>query len=69
MIHEVSDPVVGVYHSDTFVAALRQAGADDVTLMRYEDGSGHGVFRSNIDETGPAREAFFARTLKKNNSK
>jgi len=32
--------------------------------MRIE-GAGHGVFGQNIEMTGPAREAFFARTLKK----
>ncbi len=65
LIHEASDQVVGVYQSDNLVKALREAGAKDVTLKRYEDGSGHGVFLKNIKETGPAREAFFARTLKK----
>jgi len=64
VIHEESDRTVGVYHSDNFVKALREAGAKDVTYMRFEDGSGHGMFSRNIDQTAPAREAFFARTLK-----
>ena len=63
LVHEASDPVVGVYHSENFVKALREAGAKDVTFKRYEDGSGHGAFGANIKQTGPAREAFFTRTL------
>ena len=65
LVHEASDPVVGVYQSDELVKALRQAGAEDAAYMRYEDGSGHRVFIANIEETGPAREAFFQRTLGK----
>jgi len=65
LIHEKSDRVVPVSNSDDFVKALRKAGAKDITYMRYEDGSGHGVFARNIQETGPAREAFFERTLRK----
>ena len=68
LVHEESDRTVGVYHADNFVKALREAGAKDVTYMRYTDGSGHGVFGAKIAETGPAREAFFARTLKKKES-
>jgi acetyl esterase/lipase len=64
LIHEESDRLVPVANSDNFVKALRDAGAKDVTYMRYEDGSGHGVFLKNIKETGPAREAFFERTLR-----
>ncbi|MBL7188783.1 MAG: hypothetical protein ISS70_20850 [Phycisphaerae bacterium] len=52
-----------------FVKALREAGAKDVTYMRYKDGSGHGTFFANIKETGPAREKFFERTLKGRHSK
>jgi len=44
---------------------LEKAGAKDVTYRRYTDGSGHGVFSRNIQETGPAMEAFFARTIGK----
>ena len=69
LIHEESDRVVPVSNSDDFVKALREAGAKDVTYMRYEDGSGHGVFARNIEETGPAREAFFERTLMKKKDK
>ncbi|MHC4700142.1 MAG: prolyl oligopeptidase family serine peptidase, partial [Planctomycetota bacterium] len=63
LIHGDADKTVGVYHSDNFVKALRQAGAKDITYMRYADGSGHGVFGAKIEETRPAREKFFARTL------
>ncbi len=65
LVHEESDRLVAVRQADEFVKALREAGAKDVTYMRYTDGSGHGVFAANIKETGPAREAFFERTLKK----
>ena len=68
-VHDNSDSTVPVWHSDEFVEALRDAGAKDVTYMRYDNASGHGVFGRNIAETGPAREAFFERTLtKKTNS-
>jgi len=64
LVHEESDRLVAVRQADEFVKALREAGAKDVTYMRYTDGSGHGVFAANIKDTGPAREAFFERTLK-----
>ncbi|MHC4567984.1 MAG: alpha/beta fold hydrolase, partial [Planctomycetota bacterium] len=63
LVHADADRTVGVYQSDNFVKALREAGAKDVTYMRYTDGSGHGVFGAKIAQTGPAREKFFARTL------
>ena len=63
LFHEVSDRVVNVSNSDDLVAALRAAGAEDVTYERYTDGSGHGVFRANFEETGPEMARFFARTL------
>ncbi len=65
LVHEESDRLVNVRQADEFVRALREAGAKDVTYMRYTDGSGHGVFAARIKETGPAREAFLERTLKK----
>ncbi len=34
LVHEASDQVVGVYHSDELVKALKNAGAEDVTYMR-----------------------------------
>ncbi|UCG47885.1 MAG: alpha/beta hydrolase [Phycisphaerales bacterium] len=64
VIHDASDRLVAVRQADEFVKALRRAGAKDVTYMRYDNGTGHGVFLKNIQETGPAREEFFQRTLK-----
>jgi dipeptidyl aminopeptidase/acylaminoacyl peptidase len=65
LIHEASDTKVPVSDSDDFVEELRDAGAKDITYIRYTDGTGHGVFVKHINETRPAREAFFERTLKK----
>ena len=64
LFNEASDNTVGVYQSDTFIQALHDAGAKDINYMLFGDGSGHGVFQRNIAVTEPAREAFFARTLK-----
>ena len=66
LFHEESDRTVGVYQSDTFVQALREAGAKDVNYVLFGDGTGHGTFRRNIELTEPMREAFFARVLKHN---
>jgi acetyl esterase/lipase len=66
LVHDVSDATVGVYQSDEFVKALKEAGAKDVTYKRYDNGSGHGVFFKNIEETGPMREEFFDRVLMNN---
>ena len=65
LVHEESDSVVPVSQSDDFVKALKEIGAMDITYKRYNDGSGHGAFFRNIEETGPAMEAFFARTIGK----
>lgn len=65
LIHEESDRTVPVSNSDNFVKALKEAGAKDINYIRLTDGSGHGAFRRNIKTTGPAREAFFKRTLMK----
>ncbi len=62
IIHGTADRTVPVSQSDELVKALREVGAKDVTYMRI-DGAGHGVFGQNIEQTGPAREAFFERTL------
>ena len=62
MIHGTADRTVPVSQSDELAKALQQAGAKDVTYMRIE-GAGHGVFGQHIEKTGPAREAFFARTI------
>ena len=64
LFHGTRDTTVDVKHSDTFVKALKKAGAGDVTYLRIE-GAGHGVYGRHRDRTYPAMEAFFARTLKK----
>ena len=64
LFHGTADKTVDVRHSDSFVAALRKAGAKDVTFMRF-DGAGHGVFTQQANKTKPAMEAFFKRTLAK----
>lgn len=64
LVHEASDKTVGVYQSDNFIEALREAGAGDINYIRLGDKSGHGVFQRNIAFTEPAREAFFKRILK-----
>lgn len=62
LIHGTADKTVNVKHSDTFVEALKKAGASDVTYLRI-DGEGHGVFNSKAARTGPAMARFFARTI------
>ena len=64
IIHDAADRTVSVRQSDEFAKALKEAGAKDVTYMRFDEGFGHGVFMRNIEVTGPARKAFFERTLK-----
>jgi acetyl esterase/lipase len=64
LFHEASDRTVGVYQSDNFIKALREAGAKDVNYFLLGDGTGHGTFQRNIAITEPAREAFFNRVLK-----
>lgn len=65
LVHEESDKTVDVSNSDDFVKAMKSAGAKDINYMRYTDGTGHGVFGANKDETWPAMEKFFARVLGK----
>ena len=62
VVHGTADRLVPVSQADRFVDALKKAGARDVTYLRYDD-AGHGVFRQHADETYPAMERFFARTL------
>jgi acetyl esterase/lipase len=62
IVHGTKDGTVNVSQGDSFVKALREAGAKDVTYLRYE-GEGHGVFGARRDDTYPAMERFFARTL------
>ncbi len=63
LIHGTADRTVNVKHADTFVAALKKAGARDVTFIRIDD-AGHGVFNQHTDRTKPAMEKFFNRTLR-----
>ncbi|MHB8901560.1 MAG: alpha/beta fold hydrolase [Thermoguttaceae bacterium] len=65
VIHGTADKTVPLSQGEKFVEALKKAGAKDVTFLKY-DGAGHGVFIQQADETGPAMEAFFARTLQGN---
>ncbi len=62
VIHGAMDLTVPVAQADRFVEALRLAGARDVTYLRFS-GQGHTVFNACADETYPAMEAFFRRTL------
>ncbi len=64
LFHELSDNTVGVYQSDTFVKAQRDAGAKDINYVLLGYGSGHGVFAQNIATLEPMREAFFEQTLR-----
>ena len=48
--------------AERFIQALRRSGARDVQYLHYED-AGHGVFDKHREETMPALEEFFARTI------
>ena len=62
LFHGSADKTVSFSQAESLVEALVAAGADDVTLMRYE-GAAHNVFRDHAPEIKPAMEHFFARTL------
>jgi acetyl esterase/lipase len=62
VIHGTADTTVNVDQGDRLVEALKEAGAEDVTYLRIE-GAGHGVFNSHANQTQPAMEAFFDRTI------
>ena len=61
LVHGTADTTVKFEQGKRLAKLLEEAGAD-VTLLTFE-GAGHGVFGANAQETGPAMEAFFARTL------
>jgi len=63
VIHGTADGTVPLSQGEKLVEALKEAGAKDVTFLKF-DGAGHGVFQQHADQTYPAMEAFFARTLK-----
>ncbi len=63
LIHGTGDKTVPFDQAERFVAAMKKAGARDVTLLRYE-GEGHNVFRSKAPETVNAMADFFRRILK-----
>jgi acetyl esterase/lipase len=63
LIHGDADTTVRPEQSFKLYAALKSAGAKDVTLMIIHD-VGHGVFQQHSTITQPAMEAFFGRTLK-----
>ena len=63
VVHGTADSTVPIYQGDSFAKALKEAGAD-VEYIRV-DGAGHGVFGSAGEQTGPAMEKFFERTLRK----
>ena len=48
--------------ADSFVEALKNAGAKHVEYMRIE-GAGHGLIRRHADKINPAMEKFFAKHL------
>jgi dipeptidyl aminopeptidase/acylaminoacyl peptidase len=65
IIHGSKDEIVPVESADDFVKKLKQAGNEDITYLKIEDGN-HGVaYEFNLDLTRPAMDAFFERTLKK----
>lgn len=63
IIHGTADTTVPFSQGENFATALKAAGAQDVTFLKYE-GAGHGVFGQQRNETYPAMEKFFARTLR-----
>jgi acetyl esterase/lipase len=65
LVHGDADSTVPVEQSDRLEKALKDAGATDITYLRFK-GAGHGVFQQHQKETHPAMEEFFARTLKLN---
>jgi acetyl esterase/lipase len=65
IIHGSKDEIVPVESADDFVKKLKQAGNEDITYLKIEDGN-HGVaYEFNLDLTRPAMDAFFERTVKK----
>jgi acetyl esterase/lipase len=63
IVHGTADTTVPFSQGESFATALKDAGAKDVTFLKHE-GAGHGVFGQQRNETYPAMEKFFARTLR-----
>jgi acetyl esterase/lipase len=61
-VQGTADEVVPPAQADKFVEALKKAGNKDVTLLKI-DGGHHDAFFKSREQTEPAMEAFFARTL------
>lgn len=61
VVHGTADKTVPIYQGDSFVEALKQAGAD-VKYIRV-DGAGHGVFGQASSDTYPAMKSFFEKHL------
>lgn len=63
IVHGTADGTVPFTQGELFAKALEEAGAKDVTFLKFED-AGHGVFGQHAEKTYPAMEQFFARTLR-----
>lgn len=64
IVHGTADTTVPFSQGERLAKALQDAGAKDVTFLKFED-AGHGVFGQHKNETYPAMEKFFARTLRR----
>lgn len=64
LVHGTADRTVPLEQSTRFAEALREAGAEEVRYMIF-DNEGHGVFGRQQLLTYPAMKAFFAKALGK----
>jgi len=62
VIHGTADRTVPIIQAERFVKALREAGAEKVTYMIF-DNEGHGAFSAKSVLTRPAMMAFFESTI------
>lgn len=63
LVYGSRDGLVQPSQGESFVKAAKEAGAEDIEMKIYE-GAGHGAFTQHQDETHPAMEKFFERTLR-----